>query len=73
MNSAQSLWYLVIWSGLVFLSSLLLVSGSGLAKAGVSIMLISSMAVAGYTYCLYLRYALSLRAPQPRQAPVREG
>jgi hypothetical protein len=61
LKSAQGIWYLVVWSSLVFLSSLLLVSGSGLAKAGVSIMLISSLAVAGYTYCLYMRYALSAR------------
>jgi hypothetical protein len=61
LRSPQGIWYLVVWSSLVFLSSLLLVSGSGLAKAGVSIMLISSLAVAGYTYCLYMRYALSVR------------
>jgi len=61
LKSAQGIWYLVVWSSLVFLSSLLLVSGPGLAKAGVSILLISSLAVGGYTYCIYVRYALSVR------------
>lgn len=61
LKSSQGLWYLVVWSCLVFMSSLLLVSGGGQSKLGVSIMLISSLAVAGYTYCLYMRYALSVR------------
>lgn len=61
LNTNQGTWYMAIWSVLVLISSVLLISGAGEARAGVSIMLVSSLALTGYAYCIYMRYALSVR------------
>ena len=54
--SSHGYLHIAIWSFLLMISSILVISGTGAAKVSVAIMLFASLGVAAYCAAIYLRY-----------------
>ncbi len=63
ISSSQGQWYLVAWSSMMLVSSLLVVMGQGAARAAVALTAFASFGVIAYASVLFLKHAvLSRRA-----------
>jgi hypothetical protein len=61
IKSSQGTWYLVAWTGALLVLTPLLTFGPLSASFSASAILLISTVVAGYTYCVFFRYASAAR------------